>query len=88
MTYTIKTTLDKHAPFISILPKDKKNYIPWYNDELRTKIKIRKELLKDSRTSGKGLFENRLKKLTNSINALKKILKQKYSQVPNIREGT
>ena len=46
----IKTTLDFHAPLIEILPKEKKNFIPWYNDELRTKIKIKKELLKDSRT--------------------------------------
>ena len=75
---TIKTTLDKHAPFIQILPKDEKKYIPWYNEELREKIKIKKELLKDSRIFGKELFEKRLKKLTNTINYLKKILKQKY----------
>ena len=78
LTETIKITLDKHAPFINILPKDEKKYIPWYNDELKTKIKLRKEILKDSRISGKKPFESRLKKLTNSINALKKILKQKY----------
>ena len=56
----------------------KKKYIPWYNNELREKIKIKKELLKDSRTFGKEIFEKRLKKLTNTINYLKKILKQKY----------
>ena len=78
LTETIQKILDKHAPFIEIFPKDEKKYIPWYNEELKTKIKIRKEILKDSRISGKKLFENRIKKLTNSINALKKILKQKY----------
>ena len=75
---TIKTTLDKHAPFIQILPKDEKKYIPWYNEELKEKIKIKKELLKDSRTFGKEIFEKRLNKLTNTINSLKKILKRKY----------
>ena len=74
----IKITLDKHAPFIEIHPKDENKFIPWYNEELREKIKIKKELLKDSRTFGKEIFENRLKKLTNTINYLKKILKQKY----------
>ena len=78
LTETIKTTLDKHAPFIQIHPKDEKTYIPWYNEELKTKIKIKKELLKDSRIYGKKLFENRLKNITNTINLLKKILKQKY----------
>ena len=62
LTQTIQTTLDKHAPLIKILPKERKDYIPWYNDELRTKIKLKKELLKDSRTLGKNLFEDRLKK--------------------------
>ena len=71
-------TLDFHAPFIEILPKEKNVYIPWYNDELRTKIKIKKEILKDSRTLGKDLFKERLKKITNTINFLKKFLKQKY----------
>ena len=42
LTETIKTTLDKHAPFIQIHPKDEKTYIPWYNEELKTKIKIKK----------------------------------------------
>ena len=74
----IKTTLDTYAPLIEIFPKEKKNFIPWYNDELRTKIKIKKEILKDSRTIGKNIFKERLKKITNAINYLKKILKQKY----------
>merc|ERR1711972_350149 len=74
----IKTTLDIHAPLIQILPKDKNEFIPWYNDELRAKIKIKKEILKDSRTMGKDPFKERLKKITNTINFLKKILKQKY----------
>ena len=74
----IKTTLDSHAPLIEILPKEKNDYIPWYNDELKTKIKIKKELLKDSRTLGRDPFKERLKKITNTINYLKKFLKQKY----------
>ena len=74
----IKNSLDKHAPLIQILPKEKRDYIPWYTDELRTKIKIKKELLKDSRMLGKNLLEDRLKKLSNAIVFLKKILKQKY----------
>ena len=78
LTNVIKTTLDKHAPLIQIFPKEKKDYIPWYNDELRIKIKTKKELLKDSRTYGKKIFEDRLKKITNAITYLKKILKQKY----------
>ena len=78
LTKVIKTTLDKHAPLIQIFPKEKKDYIPWYNDELRIKIKTKKELLKDSRTYGKKIFEDRLKKITNAITYLKKILKQKY----------
>ena len=78
LTQTIQTTLDKHAPLIKILPKERKDYIPWYTDELRTKIKLKKELLKDSRSLGKNLFEDRLKKITNVITYLKKTLKQKY----------
>ena len=74
----LKNTLDFHAPFKEIYPKEKNNYIPWYNEELRTKIKIRKELLKDSRTAGKNVFKDRLKKISNLISFLKKILKQKY----------
>ena len=74
----LKSTLDTHAPLIKILPKEKNVYIPWYNDELKAKIKIKKELLKDSRIIGKNIFEERLKKLANTINYLKKILKQKY----------
>ena len=62
LTNIIKTNLDKHAPLIQVLPKEKKDYIPWYNEELRTKIKIKKELLRDSRLYGKNLFEDRLKK--------------------------
>ena len=63
----IKNSLDKHAPLIQILPKEKRDYIPWYTDELRAKIKIKKELLKDSRMLGKNLFEDRLKKLSNNF---------------------
>merc|ERR1711972_1009297 len=74
----IKTTLDTHAPLIQVLPKDKNQFIPWYNDELRTKIKLKREFLKDSRTLGKDPFKERLKKITNTINYLKKFLKQKY----------
>ena len=48
------------------------------NDKLRTEIKIKRELLKDSRTLGKDPFKERLKKITNTINYLKKFLKQKY----------
>ena len=74
----IKTTLDIHAPLIQVIPKDKNEFIPWYNDELRTKIKLKREFLKDSRTLGKDPFKERLKKITNTINYLKKFLKQKY----------
>ena len=73
-----KNTLDFHASFKEIFLKEKNTYIPWYNDELKAKIKIRKELLKDSRTAGKNIFKDRLKKISNTISFLKKILKQKY----------
>ena len=74
----IKSTLDRHAPLIQVFPKDKNKFIPWYNDELKTKIKLKKQFLKDSTTLGKDLFKERLKKITNTINYLKRILKQKY----------
>ena len=77
LTKTIRETLDVHAPFIEINPKEKNVYIPWYN-ELKEKIKIKKELLKDSRTYGRNFFKERLKKITNIITFLKKFLKQKY----------
>ena len=76
----ITKTLDIHAPYIEIFPKDKKIYIPWYNAELREKLKRKKEMLKDSMIHGRYLYKNHLKKLTNVINALKKTLKQKYIQ--------
>ena len=41
-------------------------------------MKIKKELLKDSRTLGNESLKDRLKKITNMVNYLKKILKQKY----------
>ena len=78
LTKTIRETLDVHAPFIEINPKEKNVYIPWYNEELKEKIKIKKELLKDSRTYGRNFFKERLKKITNIITFLKKFLKQKY----------
>ena len=78
LTKIIRTTLDKHAPLIEILPNQKKIFIPWYNDELKAKLKIKKELLKDSRTLGNESLKDRLKKITNMVNYLKKILKQKY----------
>ena len=34
--------------------------------------------MKDSRTAGKNIFKDRLKKISNTISVLKKILKQKY----------
>ena len=71
LTNIIKNTLDKHAPLIEILPKEKKEYIPWYTDELRTKIKIKRELLRDSRIFAKKIFEDRLKK-NNKCNYLPK----------------
>jgi len=76
LTKIIKETLDVHAPFIEILPKEKNIYIPWYNEELKEKIK--KELLKDCRIYGRNLFKERLKKITNKITFLKNFLKQKY----------
>ena len=78
LTETIRTTLDIHAPLIEILPNEKKLFIPWYNDELRAKLKTKKELLKDSRTLGHDFLKDRLKKISNAINFLKKFLKQKY----------
>ena len=47
-----------------INPKEKNVYIPWYNEELKEKIKIKKELLKDSRIYGRNFFKERLKKIT------------------------
>ena len=76
----IVKTLDEHAPFIEIFPKDKKIYIPWYNDELRQKIRRKKEMLVDSRTHGMKTYKKPLKTLTNLINALKKSLKKEYIQ--------
>ena len=76
----IVKTLDEHAPFIEIFPKDKKIYIPWYNDELRQKIKRKKEMLVDSRTHGFKIYKKPLKSLTNLINALKQTLKKEYIQ--------
>ena len=75
---TIIKTLDIHAPFIEIFPKDKKIYVPWYNTELREKLQLKKEMLKDSITHGKNVYKNPLKNLTNLINALKKSLKKDY----------
>ena len=47
-------------------------------EELKEKIKIKKELLKDSRVYGRNLFKERLKKISNTITFLKNFLKQKY----------
>merc|ERR1712072_1285069 len=78
LTKTFRETLDVHAPFIEINPKEKNVYIPWYNEELKEKIKIKKELLKDCRVYGRNLFKERLKKISNTITFLKNFLKQKY----------
>ena len=44
LTKIIRDTLDAHAPFIEINPKEKNVYIPWYNEELKEKIKIKKQV--------------------------------------------
>ena len=58
---------------------EKKNqYIPWYTEELKIKIKQRRELLADSRTHGKNLYKEKLKAQTNEINFLKFLLKKDF----------
>ena len=78
LSQIIRCSLDKHAPIIEIQIKDKKSYIPWYTEELKNKIKERKELLADSRCHGKFFYKKRLKSQTNEINFLKFILKKEF----------
>ena len=74
-TFILRDTLDKHAPMIEIIPGQKKKYVPWYNEELKKKLKYRKDLLADSLNHGKNLYKDRLKKMTKEINLVKKLLK-------------
>ena len=73
----IKTTLNKYAPIIEINANEKKQYMPWYNEELKNKIKTRKEMVADSYIHKKS-YKNVIKEQTNIINSLKKFLKTKF----------
>ena len=77
LTNTIKSTLNRHAPLIEINANEKKQYMPWYNEELKTKIKHRKELVADSYTHNKS-YRKIIKKQTKMINSLKNFLKTKF----------
>merc|ERR1711972_784146 len=55
----------------------KKQYMPWYNEELKNKLKIRREMVADSYTHKKS-YRKEIKEQTNIINSLKKFLKTKF----------
>ena len=78
LSEVIRKSLDKHAPFVEIQCKEKNQYIPWYTDDLKTKIRQRRELLADSRSHGKKLYKEKLKAQTNEINFLKFLLKKEF----------
>ena len=79
LTGKIQTTLDKHAPIIEIYEKEKKDYIPWYNAELKEKLNKKREMLKDARSHGMFLYKKEIKFLTNKIKAIKFMLKKEYA---------
>ena len=79
LTEKIQSTLEKHAPIIEIYEKEKKDYIPWYNAELREKLNKKREMLADARSHGMFLYKKEIKYLTNKINKIKLALKTEYA---------
>lgn len=74
----IQQTADQHAPLIETKVGPKKNYIPWYNDELKNIIKQKNELIADNYLYGLKSFKIRINALSNRISHLKRKLKKKY----------
>ena len=79
LTEKIQSTLDKQAPIIEIYEKEKKDYIPWYNAELKEKLNKKREMLADARSHGMFLYKKEIKYLTNKINKIKLTLKTEYA---------
>ena len=59
--------------------KEKKDYIPWYNAELKEKLNKKREMLADARSHGMFLYKKEIKYLTNKINKIKLTLKTEYA---------
>ena len=75
---TIKDTAQKHAPVVEVNSKYKKKSIPWFTNELKSMIKSKNELLQDYFTSGLESYKERIKRICNNINYLKRDLKKTY----------
>lgn len=74
----IQQTADEQAPIIETKVCEKKNYIPWYTNELRNIITQKNELISDYYYYGLQSFHTRIKEISNRIKHMKTKLKKKY----------
>ena len=74
----IQQVSEKHAPTKEIKLKYKEPKIPWYNQEVRDKIKLKNKILHDWHNYGLDEDKKALKKIKNEINHLKTKLKKEY----------
>ena len=74
----IQETADTHAPEVTIKTGKHKNKVPWFSQELTEKINQKNDLLADYFSSGLEMLKQRVTKLKNEINHLKRKLKKTY----------
>ena len=74
----LQVTANELAPMMETKISDKKNYIPWYSNELRNLIAQKNELIKDYYYYGLQSFLTRVKAISNRVSHLKRKLKKNY----------
>ena len=74
----IQQTSNKHAPIKEMNLKFKEPKIPWFNQEIIDKIKLKNQVLHDWHQYGLHEDKKLLKKMKNEINHLKTKLKKEY----------
>lgn len=74
----LQATANQLAPMMETRICEKKNYIPWYKNELRDMIAQKNELISDYYYYGLQSFLTRVKAISNRISHLKRKLKKNY----------
>ena len=73
-----KDTADKHAPIKECKMRPEKLEIPWFTEELKNKIHLKNERLRDWYMYGDKNDYKAVKKLKNEVNHMKVKLKKQY----------
>lgn len=75
---TLQETSHIHAPLNEIKIGNKKDAVPWKNEDLNNKINEKNSLISDYFYYGANVFKSRIKKLSNEITHMKRKLKSVY----------